>query len=371
MKEQVCTHCKKEFEHPLELYNGTLACPICKEPLSDSEGFQITEENDELYRLSEIYYLRYISPQKGAIPAPVTAPPEELLKNAIHYCSLAAKTGNIKAIYKMGFYNEFYMTGEKSETVRARTAFKNYSSICSVRSEITETADFTNKDFQVLRRKAAQRIVALYQKFPKAFSDKKDATPPYTRDNLKKIVESCGVVFPVSGGKSTGATDTVSRAFNTLCSTFSAKRPPLFGMFLMSGAQALDLLKMKGKYGKRQYNVDVMREKLNFHYCPCNESGTKKAKENSCFSAIRSGIDVTDELSKVPYLYFLFFNESGKHEYLKKKQIKSVKEEILSDDSSIYRLISESSATEFLFFCDDIVFYKNAEELIGNVCGEG
>ena len=53
--------CGKNIATPLELFNGLLACPHCKKELTIIRDFKITEHNNDLYNLSELYYYKYLT----------------------------------------------------------------------------------------------------------------------------------------------------------------------------------------------------------------------------------------------------------------------------------------------------------------------
>ena len=57
----ICANCKKKIDEPLLLYNGSLTCPSCKKLLTAVDNFCITEENEELYRLSENMFFRSLT----------------------------------------------------------------------------------------------------------------------------------------------------------------------------------------------------------------------------------------------------------------------------------------------------------------------
>ena len=122
------TSCGKTFETPLQIYNGTWLCPHCLAEQVTISSYKVTKENEELFRFSELYFLRYIAP--NSYNAPLTGifkdDPTELLKQAIENCEASAKTGNPKALYKMGFYNEYYLGDVKSSTEKVRSAFDYY-----------------------------------------------------------------------------------------------------------------------------------------------------------------------------------------------------------------------------------------------------
>ena len=55
-----CTNskCGKEFKDPLIRFNGDWHCPFCKEGINPEANFEITRENQELFSLAHLYYLK-------------------------------------------------------------------------------------------------------------------------------------------------------------------------------------------------------------------------------------------------------------------------------------------------------------------------
>jgi uncharacterized paraquat-inducible protein A len=58
----ICKNCGSKFSNPLYLYNGSSTCPRCKKEILTISALSVTKENQEYYNLSEIAFLRYLSP---------------------------------------------------------------------------------------------------------------------------------------------------------------------------------------------------------------------------------------------------------------------------------------------------------------------
>ena len=83
--------CGKNIATPLELFNGLLACPHCKKELTIIRDFKITEHNNDLFNLSELYYYKYLTSFTGEQPkSKNTVAKKVLLEKAIATCKEAA-----------------------------------------------------------------------------------------------------------------------------------------------------------------------------------------------------------------------------------------------------------------------------------------
>ena len=119
--------CGKEVEQPLELYDGSWACPYCKREMGgDFSAFSITEENEELYILSERSYYRWLTNMKLLRGKAA----QKLIDRAVELCRESAQLGNPLAVLRLGFfYDKDYVEVNRSEAVRCRIAYAYYSAV--------------------------------------------------------------------------------------------------------------------------------------------------------------------------------------------------------------------------------------------------
>lgn len=380
----ICTNnsCKKKFAKPLELYNGMLTCPHCKKEQTAVQNFKITSRNEELFTLSEVHYLRYLSPKSSGsiISSIMTLSPNELLEKAIEYCLQSAKEGNPKAIYRMGYYNEHYMETTRSETDRIRMAFEYYSALCFSEGKDLKIDDdvktFGAFEFEDIKQKAAKSLLSLYGKYSRALAG---ASKYDYQANLQRIIKLYGEqdLNFVQGGL--GKRSKVKNIYDLICACFGRGRSPLCGIFPMNGKELKTLFKIKKDDGNKYDFIKLIVKGMEIRYVECDENGNiddndryftrfpneAKARE------ILSGIDDNQNL----YLYF--YSVHGKHAYLSGGQMEKIKKELAQNDYELLCRLIDFSPQEYVFFDDDIVQFakgKNikgaAKNLIDFVCGE-
>ena len=376
----VCSqsNCGKRFAAPLELYNGVLTCPHCKKPLVVVKNFGITKENEELYCLSEICYLRYLSPDSCKQKEAIALSPQELLQSAIAYCTRAAKLGHPKAVYRMGYYNEFHMETQRSETERIKQAFDYYKTIweCQMSDIPAEKgqSSLSAEEFTLLKRLAASRTLALYEKHPGALK----GAEKYKRSaNISRLSAICGQPAPTEA-RNDGRSASQARdryVYRVLCSCFDSERAPLFGMFKMKGAELKALLDIKkdGKKGNPYDVVTLLNRGLHAYCIRCDAKGNfPKERGADKFEQFRDNqvrnSEILEEVGNEDNVYFYFFNAHAKHPYLSASQVKAVYKELEeSDHDEICELHDVISGEEFLFFCDDIAQHKLGNRVQGSM----
>ena len=381
-----CTHksCGKSFAAPLELYDGRLTCPHCKQELTVIRSLCINEQNDALYRLSELYFHRYLSPASYRPPAGMTLSSEDFLENAIAFCTRAAKEGHPRAVFRMGFYNEFYMETVRGETERARLAFDHYAALCYSEEQSVEIAagvesTMTAEELAALKRQAASRLMALYTKFPHALEGPKK----YDRTaNKERIDRQYGQQEPTAQTEELARKDKEQYIYQILAACFEKERAPLFGVFRVTGLQLKLLAAIRQDRMGHKYAFSRFFQKgLELRYLSADfENGIADIPPNEFyFNKLQDEIQTKRILGNIPdeaSLYLYFFNKKAKHEFLPSAQVLQVQGELEAHRFGVLRhLLSNLPASDFLFFCDDIVQYKRggqvrgaAEALIRRVC---
>lgn len=358
----ICTNnnCQKKFAKPLELYNGSIACPHCKTQLSAVPDLTITKHNDELFNLSEVCFLRYLSPESLKTITNKSLIPEQkkLLNRAIEYCSSSAKEGNPKAIYKLAYYNEHYLETVRSETDRMRLAFEYYYAICHYKPTTVTTEDdvkgLSNAELQSLKRQSALSLLKLYYAHPIAFKGKTGF------ENRKTEVENVYGTADFTSSASSNK-NKANHLHGILVSCFDKDRAPLFGLYKINGKEFKDFVTMMSKKSKFRYNFSKLMDKgIEIRYSRADEDG--KLGRDSVFYRITNdkiAQELISDLYDKDYLYLYIFNVQGKHQYLSSNQMKQVKKDIAKDDeyTPLIELIDYSNQ-DYLFYDDDIYFFK-------------
>ena len=119
-----CTVCGKEIT-PLELYDGSWSCPVCRNPLSDFQNeFVINADNEELFVQSELLYAKWLFNHDGGAKL-------STVHQAVELCRRSARMGNPKAVARLAFYYDKNYTDQNySDVMRCKIAYTYYSAIC-------------------------------------------------------------------------------------------------------------------------------------------------------------------------------------------------------------------------------------------------
>ncbi len=369
----VCNACNRKFRLPLNLFNGQVVCPHCKNELLEINSLQVTKENEELYNLSKIALLRYLSPKSfKEEKSDITR--AALLKLAIEYCDHSAKSGNPKAIAQMAYLLEYFPNEHKNQVEAIRLAFGYYAALCYnelVSVPVKEGAkEFSTEEFFELKTSAGRnllRICATYSALLtgpsydyKKNKERLNASPVYKAKNMRFADEQV----------LTGSFNKVAAVHNTIDATRSKTRAPLFGVFKLSATQVKELF--SADEGEQNSCFKLIDKSPDFlHYMICDKNGKVRRDEDRYFSRL-ANIELAEklcaDLKESDYVFFYFFNTSGKHPYLNGKQMQQVKHEIEMDDQALlFSLLSGISDDMAVFFDDDIEMYKNRQSVHGAV----
>jgi len=379
------TNCGKTFIKPLELYNGALVCPHCKKELSVVSDFKITVRNQELFNLSELYFYRYLSPksQDTTRGSALKLAPEEMVELAIENCRQAAKEGNPYAVYKMGYYNEFFMETKRSENDRIRVAFNYYASICysDIKKPKVETGapSMSDEEFANLKYRAGVSLINLYAHYSQALK----GTSKYDYEkNKQRLTSLYGEIQENEGQVAKRAGSRIKSVFKVLLSCLNKTRAPLWGLFLLTGVEFKNLFTLK-KYAKdkKPEVYKLISKGVELRYLPCNSDGTiTKDIDERYFINLASEDRVKEILSEVrddDNFYLYLFNPKGTHEFLSGSQIKRIGKKLAENSYEAVCSLIDYSAQEYLFFDDDIVVFKRGgkiercvDSLVEKISGE-
>ena len=377
--------CRRQFAEPLELFNGVTACPYCKTE-QKRKNFELTKQNQELFDLSELYFYRYLFPSSLDKKAGgrIILKKSDLLKEAMENCKRSAYLGNIFASYKMGGYYERYNPESQSEFFRIKTAFEYYADVCFFTKDVIPTEKgaraVKEADVKELKRIAATDLLNLIVKHGSLLKGDEKFDPEKTE---KRIFDVYGI-RSVGEDNNRGGVNKVNAVYNTVCSCIVGKRPPLFGLFFMTGREIKDLFDIKAdKTKKRKFDfINVIARGVEIRYIPCRENGDiddgfYNEMMNFPYNAERIN-DLLDGLDDYKHYYLYFFNTGGKHRYLTDRQAETIRAEFNDMENNCYLLdkLIRHERLEYLFFDDDIMFVKgkkikgSAELLVNMLWGE-
>lgn len=358
-----CEKCKRQFERPLELYNGDWACPLCHESLALSNiRLVVTDDTEALFKMSEVCYLRALK-----TPPADRKTYSDLLTKAIDCCKEAAHQGHPKALLRLGYlYDAGYFSVDGSEAFRL--AYDYYKAVW--RGKINDmrgskaNADYSDGGIKV--RKSAAR---LYLNLLKNAPPKMRSLDRYRYDLEVRAVKDAGLYEEGGDAPYYGvvAGDRAARICEVLESCFSKERAPLFGLMMVTAEEFAALAKMTetGRTGTR-YKLLRIAEKVDVYLIDVT-SGVPKAVRNASDLAVADG----------NYCLY-FFNTQGKHA-LSGGSMNAVRRSLergdsVTDFARVNELISIISRGEeycdYVFCDDDIIVHKSKAESAGHALGD-
>lgn len=356
-----CEKCKKQFERPLELYNGDWACPVCHASLAlNSLKIVVTDENESVFKMSEICYLKALKctgDKKNY---------NKFLSRAIEYCKDAAHSGHPKALVRLGYlYDAGYFSVDSSEAFKM--AYEYYRAVWNgiindMRGAKTDGA-YESGGLQV--KKSAAR---LYLNLLKNAPPKMRAHQRYRYESELSAVLSSGLAVEAeSFGEAATETDRCSKIYEILESCFSKERAPLFGLILIDSAEFKELTSVNesAKNGTRKKLIHIA-EKVTLRLIDIRDGNSR---------AIKNARDLQDVQSGTYCLYF--FNTNGRHT-LSYGNINAVKRALEKGDAltefvkinELIGLICNSDYTDYVFSDDDIIVHKSKAESIAHALSD-
>jgi hypothetical protein len=379
----ICKNCGSKFSNPLYLYNGSSTCPRCKKEILTISALSVTKENQEYYNLSEIAFLRYLSPKSVNGTTAEKTSQAELLVKAHYYCQLSAEQGNPHAIMQMAYLLEKFRSESKNELERIRLAIEYYGALCYselnfVKSE-KGAKEISQEEFTLLKVEAGKKMLKLCKKYSALLKSS-------TRYDYKKNKERLTALYKTASFQDDDFSlatsfNKVDTLIDILSSSRSKTKAPLFGVFFLSAEQFKLLLEKKGGNEQSVVAKLISKDPDFLRYMICDKTGRVASDSDRFFNRIASvkiANEVVETLKEEDYIYLYFFNAYGKHNYLTGKQIQTVKRELEENDQalllSLVNYISEDTA---VFFDDDIEQFKSGKnahgvvtELIKSVRGE-
>lgn len=367
----ICTKCKKNFGEPLELYDGTVACPCCGKTLADVTDFIITVESEERFRLSETYFFRSLELSNKNISGKVDAADRDKLQaewaecidNAVKHCRIAAAAGHPMAIWRMGFYyDKDYTAVSSSEAQRCRIAYNFYSLLCTssvsdVKAEKTELA-MDQAAFRKLKVRAANDLLVMLLNAPEALLHTHKFNYTHNRDRLVRMY---GDSIRVGGvDKKAESADFVNtQALKTLMACFDKTRVPLFGYFYISrdGLQRLideDAARDRDKL--RETIFPVLGKHVYMVYFPCTQGKHVGDDYMEIYGTAKPLAGFLDN-DKGGYICFINVNA----QYMPDRRLpKEVDRRMSNDGYDLFRnMINAQAADGSAYVSNGLTFYSD------------
>lgn len=243
----ICTEatCGRSIETPLELFDGSLVCPYCGNVLKHK--FSVNERNDDLFRLSQAYYFKYLAEAATTLSNQTENEAKKAeriykyLENAVACCRKAARSGHPEACVKIGFYWEAGYVGKRDSIDRYKMAYRYYDEVCNLderqleieRGEggVATARDYAKPEkFRQVKIEAAARLL-------KMLAEVGEELQNIMGFNLAKVTERAKAIAGVHGEAAVSHRK-ASREEIVLRTLKDAKKnagdAPVFGYFLMS-----------------------------------------------------------------------------------------------------------------------------------------
>lgn len=346
----ICVKCHRSFDRPLELYDGEWVCPKCHKTIDPSaDKLVLSAESEELFRLSEVCYLRAIKSKDEAVYG-------RELQTAIALCKKAAQLSHPKALMRLGFYYESgYTALEGDEAFRMACIY--YKSLWNCEKFVNETdKNYKNDDIKQLRSLAAGRHLKMLRHVPSRF----EGHEAYNHAAVKAQTERLGLS---SGGgedvEQKREQDHVSRILSLFESFKSSERAPLMGVIRLCEEDRERLFAAKDPTGKSR----VIRTALGGTALTLFSEGFPSSGGRGKYRTLKSERDLLfdeDEREDYAVSYLYFFNRKGSHDLsgMKTEQVRRRMEKNGHDFVTQIILKSEDARRDFVFYDDDVLRYK-------------
>lgn len=364
----ICRSCNREIERVLLLSHGrkTTLCPLCKQDPTGNGKLLFTQENEELCRLAENYYYRWLTSEKGKHEE------ERYLDQAISNAELAAAMGNPRACVRMGFfYDKDYIGLDLGEVQRCRFAYNYYMRVAEHREDFAAENDSLSLDrtsSAELRMRAGRLLLDMLAAAPPELKEIEAYDFYRNRDRLRMKI---GLEYDKEEEDVRNAVSKSDQLFRMLSvSCLSRDRAPLLGVYRIHWEDLKALLSRTvgpASEGKLPL-VDFLRmQRVEIRCIPCGSDGN--AAGDSTFHAIKN----SDALQKIePYVFkkrgnkydgmvwLYFYNRDGKHLFFGAKELNSIARALENDDHALLRqIITNNRRTDCTLFDDDVYCYAD------------
>ena len=367
--------CRRAVERPLELYDGSWACPHCRKPLSEAfTRFCVTAENEELFTLSERCYFASLTETDDAEES------ERLAERAMELCKQSALAGNPQAVARLGYYyDKGYLRENRSEAMRCGIACLYYGAVCF--SEINELPVERGVrgtyDWHEIRVRAARRLLAMLARLPQRLR-RSDRTRFDHNANLARAVRRLGDfgVAPLGAEESAPPSpeEAGDQAYFTLSACLSKTRAPLFGICRLDGR---DLKRLFAIGDEKTNACRIVEQGTEVRLFACDAQDVVLPDPPRKLSNRRLIDELLAQLSPDEPCCLYFFNRCGAHPLLGGRAIEATASVLArANFDLVRRLANDGGRIDETFFDDDFYLYGGesrtadaVKTLIGKICG--
>lgn len=378
----ICHNCKRKFTTPLELYDGELFCPLCKQKLMVE--FRHTAENKELFERSEAMfnsYLQQINFMRANAVADKTRRIEKLLKfyrqSAIKYCKEAADLGHPGAMVRLGFYHwKGYVDSGMGSFGNYKVAYKYFMSV--LKDDAAEEAD---------KKLAARYMADMLMYAPAELRNESisgGGRSSYSLAENADIISQYVGVLPAFRDES--AHDGIERIKGVLksCVAKNSTHQPLFGFFVVSkeDAEALSAYYCNTQVGGRFSDTFARCGRLALECAKIDGNNGIEFIGDYSMSDVEVARNLrSEQLTSNALIYFFNYSCSG-YNITKRMaenyaaQLQKFDYEMLKDIIGLCKRAGNfSGIPEYVFYADDIEYGRrkrsdSLHDIIANLFNE-
>ena len=372
-----CTTCGREVV-PLDLYDGSWSCPVCRNPLNIFQSeFVVNADNEELFVQSELLFAQWLFNHDGRVNM-------STVKQAIELCQRSARMGNPKAIARLAFYyDKQYVDKNYSDTMRCKIAYIYYSAICfSNIGTVKVENGLPQVNWKELREKTAYFMLYMLATAPVELQETKTYN---LHNNQERVRHEMGLDINLAEiEKSNDSITHTERIFSTLCSCVDKRRAPLFGAFRTKIADLKDLYKrpFTGKENKIPNALYWLTTTKKILLAYIDDSVIKNSDAKFSRLSTRNSVEMLFKNKQDDdFVWIFFFNHNGGHKYLGNQQKRERVEKVIYGrvgSDLLKMLLQNGHQSSYVFYDDDIYqFMKQANiadatrTLIDRVCKGG
>ena len=362
-----CTNskCGKEFKDPLIRFNGDWHCPFCKEGINPEANFEITRENQELFSLAHLYYLKALKTTDRDLR-------KKYIEKTVDFCDRALKLKHPEAyVLKAYLYDKDYVELNLTEASRCKIAYKYYSAVClTPDSNINAESGTTNIDFTELKYVTAVLMMTMLSNFEES---EKNGSEYKFDVNMKKL-RDLGIQVNVKKNTEKNAYNRVANIHSTILNCNKNQRAPLFGYYYLEGSDLVELFRLLDE-GEDDHKK-ILYKDVTFAIIQVNEKSdlVKGELENDLIECERlSGKDrslkerILDHMKENPTqkMYaFLVNTKPNGHAFFKKGDLDKIEKTLAGprgDYILLRNMINNSMVEERTFYDDDVYFFVNRQ----------
>ena len=381
-----CSACHFEIEEPLILFNGDWVCPHCKKNILDkmeNVKFEITDENEFLFNLSESYYCQALKAESKKLK-------DSYIVQAIKYCQQAMDKKHPYAYFRMGYYfDKDYLENKWDENRRCQIAYSYYVAV--LEGKIDES---NKKRLEEIQETTKEFLYTMLYYWPEAHvNDSKY----FISNNVKKYD-----LKEFEKKQQNTIISNLERFKNSLLSLNQDNGTTLCGVFKFDKESFEQFLKdyrkdiEKPLKDRKWYNILKNSAKVIFYYSSSQAAIKKEAElyfncfaenqnnSNNIRNALVSEQGRGDDLlgcldAKV--IYACFISQKKKHKYFSTSQVSKINKFLIEDDennreSILGHLETKGNKNWIIIYDDDIYaqegrniknkVYQFVEELLKN-----